>query len=168
MCISTSPSCLETCKCLISVSSQNFNVSTQSQQGRAREILSRSRTSTSHAHPCQLLHCTFYLRRRRRLCFWCGLIVCLSVCPSDYSQTCERILTKFFVGVGPVGHNSRTTLQIRESKVRNPDPPYYSLIVSCRFRRRFVLSERILVLLYITGCACILYKQYKLHTTVTN
>ena len=22
--------------------------------------------------------------------------VCLSVCPSDYSQTCERILTKFF------------------------------------------------------------------------
>jgi len=26
--------------------------------------------------------------------------VCLSVCPSDYSQTCERILTKFFVGVG--------------------------------------------------------------------
>ena len=31
--------------------------------------------------------------------------VCLSVCPSDYSQTCERILTKFFVGVG---HASRT------------------------------------------------------------
>ena len=31
--------------------------------------------------------------------------VCLSVCPSDYSQTCERILTKFFVGVG---HGSRT------------------------------------------------------------
>jgi len=26
--------------------------------------------------------------------------VCLSVCPSDYSQTCERILAKFFVGVG--------------------------------------------------------------------
>ena len=37
------------------------------------------------------------------------------------------------------------TLRIRESKVRNPDPPYYSLIVSCRVRRRFVLSERILV-----------------------
>jgi len=33
-----------------------------------------------------------YLRRRRRLCFWFGLFVCLSVCPSDYSQTCERIL----------------------------------------------------------------------------
>ena len=31
--------------------------------------------------------------------------VCLSVCPSHYSQTCERILTKFFVGVG---HGSRT------------------------------------------------------------
>ena len=34
--------------------------------------------------------------------FWCGLLlclsVCLSVCPSDYSQTCERILTKFFGG----------------------------------------------------------------------
>ena len=34
-----------------------------------------------------------------------GLSVCLSVCPSDYSQTCERILTKFF---GGVGHGSRT------------------------------------------------------------
>ena len=31
--------------------------------------------------------------------------VCLSVCPSDYSQTCERILTKFY---GGVGHGSRT------------------------------------------------------------
>ena len=31
--------------------------------------------------------------------------VCLSVCPSDYSQTCERILTKCF---GGVGHGSRT------------------------------------------------------------
>ena len=40
--------------------------------------------------------------RRRRLCFGS---VCLSVCPSDYSQTCERILTKFF---GGVGHGSRT------------------------------------------------------------
>jgi len=58
-----------------------------------------------------------YLRRRRRLCFWFGLFVCLSVClsvslsvclsvcPSDYSQTCERIFTKFF---GEVGHGSRT------------------------------------------------------------
>jgi len=33
------------------------------------------------------------------------LSVCLSVSPSDYSQTCERILTKFF---GGVGHGSRT------------------------------------------------------------
>ena len=39
----------------------------------------------------------------------------------------------------------RITLRIRESKVRKPDLPYYSLIVSCRVRRRFVLSERILV-----------------------
>jgi len=39
----------------------------------------------------------------------------------------------------------RITLRIREFKVRNPDPSYYSLIVSCRVRRRFVLSERILV-----------------------
>jgi len=31
--------------------------------------------------------------------------VCLSACPSDYSQTCERILTKF---CGGVGHGSRT------------------------------------------------------------
>ena len=41
----------------------------------------------------------------------------------------------------------RITLRIRESKVWNPDPPYYSLIVSCRVRRRFVLSEHILVIL---------------------
>jgi len=33
------------------------------------------------------------------------LSVCLSVSPLDYSQTCERILTKFF---GGVGHGSRT------------------------------------------------------------
>jgi len=33
------------------------------------------------------------------------LSLCLSVCPSDYSQNCERILTKFF---GGVGHGSRT------------------------------------------------------------
>jgi len=31
--------------------------------------------------------------------------VCLSVCPTGYSQTCERILTNFF---GGVGHRSRT------------------------------------------------------------
>jgi len=67
------------------------------------------------------------------------MFVCLSVCPSDYSQTCERILTKFFGGVGHGQGPSdtilvaiRITLRIRESKVRNPDPPD---------RRRFVLSE---------------------------
>ena len=65
------------------------------------------------------------------------LSVCLSVCPSDYSQTCERILTKFFGGVGPsdtILVAIRITLRIRESKVRNPDPPD---------QRRFVLSEHI-------------------------
>ena len=38
-------------------------------------------------------------------CLSVCLSVYLSVCPSDYSQTCERILTKFF---GGVGHGSRT------------------------------------------------------------
>ena len=33
------------------------------------------------------------------------LSVSLSVCPSDYSQTCKRILTKIF---GGVGHGSGT------------------------------------------------------------
>jgi len=46
-------------------------------------------------------HSCCYLRQRRRLCFWFGLFVC----PSDYSQTCKWILTKFFVGIG---HGSRT------------------------------------------------------------
>ena len=71
--------------------------------------------------------------------------VCLSVYPSDYSQTCERILTKFFVGVG---HGSRTKWYIfggdpdhaSDPGVRNPDPPD---------RRRFVLSEHI-----ISSCCC--------------
>jgi len=38
-------------------------------------------------------------------CLSVSLTVCLSVCPPDYSQTCERISTKFF---GGVGHGSRT------------------------------------------------------------
>jgi len=38
----------------------------------------------------------YYLRRRRRWCFYFGLFVC----PSDYSKSCERILTKFLGGVG--------------------------------------------------------------------
>jgi len=46
----------------------------------------------------------------------------------------------------------RIMLRIRESKVRNPDPPYYSLIVSCLVRRRFVLSERILVVNVVPVC----------------
>ena len=36
----------------------------------------------------------------RSVCLSVCLSVCFSVCPSDYSQTCERILTKFSVGVG--------------------------------------------------------------------
>ena len=52
------------------------------------------------------LHLLFLLPPpKKELMFWFGLFVCLSVCPSDYSQTCERILTKFF---GGVGHGSRT------------------------------------------------------------
>jgi len=39
---------------------------------------------------------------KKEVIFWCGLFVCfsvcLSVCPSDYLQTCERILTKFLEG----------------------------------------------------------------------
>ena len=90
---------------------------TQSRTGSSRA----DRTSTTEPEPMQ--HALYsvvvedrrqystrlrrfcYLRRRRRLCYWFGLFVCLSVCPSDYSQTCERILTKFF---GGVGHGSRT------------------------------------------------------------
>jgi len=34
-----------------------------------------------------------------------SVCLCLSVSPSDYSQTCARILMKFF---GGVGHGSRT------------------------------------------------------------
>jgi len=37
--------------------------------------------------------------RRRRLCFYFGLFVCLSVCLSDNWKSCERILMKFFGGV---------------------------------------------------------------------
>jgi len=83
----------------------------------------------------------YYLRRRRRLCFRCGLSVCLSVCSLDYSQTCEWILTKFF---GGIGHGSRTKWynfggdpdHASDPGVRNPDPPD---------RRKFVLCECILV-----------------------
>ena len=47
----------------------------------------------------------YYLRRSSAEVMFLVRSVCLSVCPSDYSQTCERILTKFF---GGVGHGSRT------------------------------------------------------------
>ena len=46
----------------------------------------------------------YYLRRQKEVMFSVRS-VCLSVCPSDYSQTCERILTKF---CGGVGRGSRT------------------------------------------------------------
>jgi len=42
----------------------------------------------------------FYYLRRRRLCFYFGLFVCFSVCPSDNCKSCERILTKYLGGVG--------------------------------------------------------------------
>jgi len=78
--------------------------------------------------------------------------VCLSVCPSDYSQTCERILMKFFGGWGMAQGPSdtilvaiRITLRIRKSKVRNLDPPDW---------RRFVLCECILVIIIIVNVKC--------------
>ena len=67
-----------------------------------RECCMKSAYYSIRPVPCVRVN---YLRRRRRLCFWFGLFVCLSVCPSDYSQICERIVTKFF---GGVGHGSRT------------------------------------------------------------
>jgi len=106
-------------------------------------------------------HDNYYLRRRRRLCFRCGLFVCLSVCcPSDYSQTCERILTNFLEGYGMAQGPSdtilvviRITLRIRESKVRNLDHPDW---------RRFVLSECILVIIMTqTNASNPLYFVYK-------
>ena len=91
---------------------------------------------------CLFVH---YLRRRRRLCFRCGLFVCLFVCLS-VCQSVRRITRKlvngfwqnFLEGWGMAQGPSDTilvaiqiTLRIRESKVRNPD------------QRRFVLSEHI-------------------------
>ena len=56
-----------------------------------------------------------------------SVCLCLSVCLSDYSQTCERILTKFFVGVGMARGPSDTILvaiqimlRIRETGVQSP------------------------------------------------
>jgi len=67
------------------------------------------------------------------VCLFVCLSVCLFVCPWDYSQTCERILTKFFVGVG---HGSRTKCynfggdpdHASDPGVQSPksDPPDYS------------------------------------------
>jgi len=80
----------------------------------------------SHQMQCIALRCVAVWRRaplhceeNMNVCRWLklGLVtsaeeggyvfssVSLPVCPSDYSQTCERILTKFF---GEVGHGSRT------------------------------------------------------------
>ena len=54
----------------------------------------------------------------------------------------------------------RITLRIRESKVRNPDPP------DSRVRRRFVLSGRILVLVRpnFNSSLCSVFS----HSTVLN
>jgi len=40
---------------------------------------------------CQQLVQVYYLRRRRRLCFWFGLFVCLSVCLSVRRITRELV-----------------------------------------------------------------------------
>jgi len=59
----------------------------------------------------------------RSVCLFVCLSVYLSVCPLDYSQTCEQILTKFFGGVGMAQGPSDTilvaiwiTLRIRSPK----------------------------------------------------
>jgi len=58
----------------------------------------------------------YYLRRRRRLCFYFGLFVCLS----DNLNSCERILTKF---LGGVGHGPRTNeFNFGDDPDHRPDP----------------------------------------------
>jgi len=54
--------------------------------------------TVSCAFPRMLAVAIYYLRRRRRLCFWFGLFVCLSVCPSDYSQFVNGFWRNFLEG----------------------------------------------------------------------
>ena len=67
------------------------------------------------------LHCISYsYLRRRRLCFWFGLFVCLSVYPSDNWKSCERILTKF---LGRTGHVPGTNeFNFGDYSDHRPDP----------------------------------------------
>jgi len=66
----------------------------------------------------------FYLRQRRTLCFYFGLFVCLSLCPSDNWKSCERILTKFLEGVG---HGPGTKwLYFGDDPDHRPDPGVWS------------------------------------------
>ena len=39
--------------------------------------------------------------KKKEVTFSVRSVFCLSVCLSDYSQTCERIFTKFWIGKGP-------------------------------------------------------------------
>ena len=55
---------------------------------------------------CLLLFSDFYLRRRRRLCFWFGLFVCLFVCL--YVGLLTDLWTDFDEIFWRVGHGSRT------------------------------------------------------------
>ena len=62
----------------------------------------------------------YYLRRRRRLCFYFGLFVCLFVCPSDNWKSCGLILTKF---LGGVGHGPGTKgVNLGDDPHYHPDP----------------------------------------------
>ena len=78
--------------------------------------------------------------------FRCGLFVCLS----DYSESCERILTKFFGGVWAWLKDQviRITLMIQQSKIRNPDHPdrwrffaLYILLIHLRTLYYFLYYE---------------------------
>jgi len=63
---------------------------------------------------------SYYLRRRRRLCFYFGLFVCLLVCPSDNWKSCERVLTKF---LGGIGHGQWTKgINFGDDPDHRPDP----------------------------------------------
>ena len=112
-----------------------------------------------------------YLRRRRRLSFWCGLFVC----PSDYSQTCERILTKFYVGVA--GHGSRTKCynfggdpdHASDPGVQSPKSGSSGLPCSAEvcalwaYPRNFTATDlfNILLKLWLHVCVCVTFTDKK-------
>jgi len=96
-----------------------------------------------------------YYLRRRSLCFYFGLFVCLSVRPSDNWKSCERILTKFLGGVGhgpgTKGVNLMTiriTIGIHGSGSRSPKSEIRIHWIA-GVQRRSVLSEYFYLLLLL-------------------